>query len=77
MSILEEAKSARKKPTEQVGPAIALLPPSDQDDVKAALLDPQISDPFVANYLRRHTGVELSNSQVAHYARTRLGRTAA
>lgn len=77
MSILEELKTAPKKPTEKVGPAIAQLPPSDQEHVKEALLDPEISDPFIADYLHRHTGVELTISQVAHYARTRLGRTRA
>lgn len=74
MSILAEARTAPSKPTEKVGPAIELLPAKDQAEVHEALMDTEISDPFVADYLHRHTGVQLTNSQVAHYARTRLGR---
>lgn len=74
MSILKEARTAPPKPTEKVGPAIAKLSKTDQEEVHEAIMDPEISDPFVADYLHRHTGVQLTNSQIAHYARTRLGR---
>lgn len=74
MGILEEARQAPMKGREQVGPTIHTLPPEDRDDVHTAILDPHISDTFVADYLNRHTGSELDAQQIGHYRRSRLKR---
>lgn len=74
MGILDEALRAPSKAKEQVGPAIAKLPPDDQEEVHTAIFDPNITDVFVADYLTRHTGKLIKAGQVSHYARHHLGR---